>query len=294
VSKSDIDYRIDAYHSVINDILSHIGDPEDPMRKMCRRFLTYPEGEKVIRSLIRREKTPVSKDNQPPLFGIFLLQIILWHTETEATQIKPKERAEALDRVIQNATRLMDDLRVLGLPKSSFEYFTQDELYEQYSELFAMFDLPDELADESLTVWNKQIKSFLSLFCGEYPNAITSVDKLLGKLTDRQLLDAMAEPIVISKTGDKSLKRVYMIRQISNYFKNIYGKPLYETTANICVLVFDDTSIDRDTVRSALKGFDLQRIHRWKRELAPEMIKEYKIISAEFLENLRKKREENT
>lgn len=267
----------DSYQEVLRKWIER--DRGKVSTEILERFLHFPEGKKVIESLIRQGGI-LCKDGQNPnawnkgdiIFDLFLLKIFKWLTESRLPKLTPKERTDVFERVITNANQISSDLLSLGLPIATSQYFTQEELYRQYSDLFAMFDLPGELEDRRYIDFNEHLKGYLSSVGNVYSYAITSIYDLMEKLANKELLESLAAPQVVSKIESETQQRVFMIRQITDYFCRVFDTPLYETTANLCVIIFDDTRIDRDIVRSALSGYESENKWLWERE-TPEDVK---------------------
>jgi len=122
---------------------------------MIDRWDRYPEGEKIMNSLKHQSKVFMKKNKNPTAWRscmhldmmVLFSDIESWMWEMEFKPMRPKERKEAIDRIKLNAMRIEEDLYALGLPINSAQYFTQDELFERYQQMFQMFDLPDELIE---------------------------------------------------------------------------------------------------------------------------------------------------
>lgn len=195
-------------------------------------------------------------------------------SQLEFKPLRPKERKEAIDCIRVNAMKLGEDFCAVGLPLNSAKYFTQDELFERYQQMFEMFDLPEELIESGHTDFPKELKPYIEMFWGDYPKSDVLVTDLLLKLADGELLDKLAEPAIVSKTESEHFPRIFMIRKLARWFATRYGKELHNTVANLCVLIFDDTSIDRDTVRSALTGFEVDARLSWRMDY-PQIIERW-------------------
>ena len=253
--------------------------------EIIQRWENYPEGDKILKSLVRQEKEYMR--NNPANWRMTLRvnlvvlfsNISIWLVENSIKQFRPKERKDAIDRIRVNAMRILEDFHAIGLTICSNRYFTQEELFERYQQMFKMFefsksiqqrlemfDLPDELSEPSFVDFNKDIKPYLEFYWESFPNSEMLVSDLLMKLTDDKLLDKLAPPAIVSKTESENFPRVFMVRKLAQWFAQQYGKELHNTIANLCVLIFDDTSIDKDTVRSALAGFEVDAVQDWRLE----------------------------
>ncbi|MCH8057326.1 MAG: hypothetical protein IIB78_05575 [Proteobacteria bacterium] len=253
---------------------------------MIGRWELYPEGEKIMNSFKRQSKEVTKKDPSDWRgcmlmdLQILFLKLEVWMFEIKFTPLRPKERKEAIDRISVNAHRLIEDFHALMLPINPAQYFTQDELYERYKQLFKLFDHPDEFAEPGSVHFRKDLKPYEEMFWKGRLKSDVLVHDLLLKLTDGELLDRLAEPAIVSKTESESFPRVFIMRKLAQEFVNRYGKKLYNTIAYLCVLLFDDTSIDRDTVRSALSGFEIDaksdRKRKYPQRLATILFEGYK------------------
>lgn len=237
--------------------------------EIIQRWEKYPEGDKILKSLARQEKEYMR--NNPAkwrmtlrvLLSLLFCNISVWLAVSSIKQIRPKERKEAIDRIRVNSMRILEDFHAIGLSICSTRYFTQEELFERYQQMFKIFDLPDELTEPGYVDFKKDLKPYLELYWASFPKSEVLVSDLLMKLTDDKLLDRLAPPAIVSKTESENFPRVFMVRKLAQWFAQHYGKELHNTIANLCVLIFDDTSIDRDTVRSALAGFEVDAEQDW-------------------------------
>ena len=251
--------------------------------EIMERWKKYPEGDKILKSLWRQEKE-YARNNPAKLRAPLSVQLMIlicnatvWLAESSIKKIRPKERKEAIDRIRVNAMGILEDFRAIGLTICSNRYFTQEELFERYQQMFEMFKiskshqqmikkmfyLPDELTEPGYVDFKKDLKPYLEKYWASFPKSEVLVSDLLMKLTDDKLLDKLASPAIVSKTESGNFPRVFMVRKLAQWFAQHYGKELHNTIANLCVLIFDDTSIDRDTVRSALAGFEVDAEQHW-------------------------------
>lgn len=252
--------------------------------EIIQRWEKYSEGDKILKSLARQEKEYMR--NNPAKWpmtlrvqlSLLFCNISVWLAVSSIKQFRPKERKEAIDRIRVNSMRILEDFHAIGLSICSTRYFTQEELFERYQQMFKMFelskstqqqmfkmfDLPDELTEPGYVDFKKDLKPYLEFYWASFPKSEVLVSDLLMKLTDDKLLDRLAPPAIVSKTESENFPRVFMVRKLAQWFAQHYGKELHNTIANLCVLIFDDTSIDRDTVRSALAGFEVDAEQDWR------------------------------
>lgn len=230
-------------------------------------------------------------------FEFFLMRVQDWQHEAESQLLTPKDRVSAIERVKSNAEALLKDIRLLALPTCSTKYFTQQEVYDQYTDFFAMMDMPGELEKMSYVDMSSQIKEYLEFWWPSYRHSILTVDSLLRCLTDSELLNSLSRPQVIGKIDSETSQRVYLVRAMTDHFCKLYGKKLEQVTANFCAVFLNDASIDRSAVRSALTGYKPGQTENWTREESlydlerhnPELAKQIEEMNRKGLEKARKR-----
>jgi hypothetical protein len=273
-SEANLDARIKKY-------LAELRKEEGLFGETIDRWVNDQEGEKIVGSIKRQENKYFAKNpNAWPTSAWLVLNLLLsnlriWMEEMKAFDLerkpmRPAERSATIERIGENAGQILSDFKALGLPRHSFNYLTVEELSGRFRQLLEFLDL-SHVSDERLAGLVENPKIYLDLLIGKYPEADLCVSDLLLKLTDNALLDTLAEQAIVTKTDAKSGAKIFMIRKLASWFTARYGKPLHQTTANLCVLVFDDTGIDRDTVRSALSGYDINTEPDWQLQF-PEII----------------------
>jgi len=248
---------------------------------------------KILTSLRRQANRQIkecSNEKRKLILGVGLelerlFRQISWIIgDMEKEPLRPSERQKIIERVGTNATQIIRDMRKIGLPFGSTHYFTDDEISARYEGVLIALGLCDLVSESREFDWDGLLS--MGMNCGdmnkiatEYPNvpALSCLDdakesleiaeaeqyesvdicvtEVLVKLTDKRLLDDLARPADVSKINATNYKRTFVIRKLTKYFMRRYGEGLQATTAAVCVLIFGDESIDRDTVRSALTGY---------------------------------------
>jgi hypothetical protein len=278
-SETDLNARFKEY-------LAELRKEEGPFGETIDRWVEKQEGEKIVGSIKRQEKKHFA--NNPDVWptsawlilNLLLSNLRIWMEEMKAFDLeykpmRPSERSAAINRIVKNAKQIELDFLTLGLPLHSFKYFSQEELSVRFRQLLAFLEL-SHVSDDRLASLVENPKIYLELSIGKHPEADLRVSDLLLKLSDNALLDELAEQAIVTKTDAKGAAKIFMVRRLASWFTARYGKPLHETTANLCVLVFNDTSIDRDTVRSALSGFEINTEPDWQLQFSDIIEKEVK------------------
>jgi len=72
---------------------------------------------------------------------------------------------------------------------------------------------------------------------------------------------------LLKRPGKVNSIQLYFIRKLGLYLKRTYGTFLYEVIANTASVLYENSNIDKDVVRHAIKGIDMNKVNKYKHYL---------------------------
>jgi len=201
---------------------------------------------KLWRAIGRR--SPDACKNSNIVHGV-LMRIVFALKGPAADEIVPaRERKERGTRIARMALDLQQEMMNLSssgvIPRSFAEaFFNGAEIvstqvrgsYDEFENVFGKIPLSAEALDE---IQFSARDGFLAGLKGNFP-ALTAL--AAGAKTWMN-----SEP-AIYRPNDPGAKRLYFLRQMTSYFRSIYGTPLRDATASLANLFFDG-NLDAATV----------------------------------------------
>lgn len=220
------------------------------------RLFTWNEGELVYKS-IKRNLNQKRSMHWDFFIDMLMMQARNWESSWQYDlQLRPTQRFELVQSAAQLARQLRAQLAQLGVSWKAHDFLTDEQLKADLISFLKVFSIEEEVEVTSKIYFEGLTDRFRTIASDFFlESTLFNVYALLGVLSDQKVLLERAQDSILSKVDSPTSKRVFFIRNLSAEIFAITGKPLEETVANAAAVLLNDRSIDRDTVRSALKSY---------------------------------------